>query len=287
MRFLFVEISNVLGLHGKINFSENPVLFYGKNLSGKTNIVNLIRYCFVLHGRVGREYAEEKRLNRNELLLDGTGIGYATFYFEHRDQSFKLEYHFRRSSALVNQRIILCKAPLLPKSECLEVALNNAIWSIIASNVNQLNEEFIEFGIYYDMINVLISPSNVRNFAQAVSGKLVPVPEIIAKEISALHSGAEKIIGNLEKMRAVTEQEKEKYQERIKSIEKEFQQFSSKSSTDIREIFVLGSVFANLDKEMKHADEELSKIPTGQTKLELLKQKWGSEFREKLQEYPM
>ena len=61
MRFVLVKVRDVMGLTGVIGFSTNPILLYGRNLAGKTNLINLIRYCFVF-GKSRKSYSEEKRL---------------------------------------------------------------------------------------------------------------------------------------------------------------------------------------------------------------------------------
>ncbi len=283
MRFVFADISNVLGLQGSINFSKPPVLLYGKNLAGKTNMINLIRYCFV-SGKAGKKYAEEKRLNKDELLLGQSNDGKATFYFEHKSKLFKLEFQFRRTSNTVNQKIYLYEASGFPNlSKNAEDGLSNLEWMLMASNSSQLKEKFGELGIYSDVIDILISPSNVRNFTEAINNELVTIPDIIAKQISNLHKGSEKLIGNLQKLQGILVQEKETYQHRLGELKREFEKESSKSPKEIAGIFVLGRMFTNLDEQLKSADQELTRIPSTETQLLVLQQKWASEFRDKLQ----
>jgi hypothetical protein len=129
----------------------------------------------------------------------------------------------------------------------------------------------------------LISPSNVRNFTEAINKELITIPDIIAKRISNLHNGAEKLLGNFQKLQGVLVQEKENYQGRLNELRNEFHKESLKSSEEIAGVFILGRILRSLEEESKKADQELSQLPSRETQLELLKQKWGSEFREKFQ----
>ncbi|MEM2760073.1 MAG: hypothetical protein QXU32_09155 [Nitrososphaerales archaeon] len=283
MRFVLTEITNVLGLQGSINFLKSPVLLYGRNIAGKTNVVNLLRYCFV-PSKSGKKYTEDKRLNKDELLLNASKDGMATFYFEHKTKLFKLEYQFKRSSKSVNQKIYLYEASGLPSfSENALDAFKNIKWNLLASNASQLKDTFNELNIYTDVIGILISPSNVRNFAEAINNELVTIPDIIAKQISGLHNSAEKLLGNLQKLQNVLGQEKETYQNRLNSFKDEFEKVSFKKPEEVTNIFMLGNIFTNLDEQLKSTDQELSKIPSVETQLELLKQKWATEFKDKLQ----
>ena len=48
MRLVLASFNNVLGLKGIVSFSEGiPLLIYGDNISGKSNIINLLRYCLI------------------------------------------------------------------------------------------------------------------------------------------------------------------------------------------------------------------------------------------------
>ena len=48
MRLILANFDKVLGLKGCINFGENkPLLIYGENIAGKSNIINVLRYCLI------------------------------------------------------------------------------------------------------------------------------------------------------------------------------------------------------------------------------------------------
>jgi hypothetical protein len=281
MRLAIVEVRDVLGLRGTINLLENPTLFYGRNLAGKTNIINLIRYCFVL-GKAGKKYSEEKRLDKNELLLGGVSDGKATFYFEHGAKWYKLEYLFRRVSKSVTQKIALSKpsSPVVLGASP-EDAVKHIEWEDIAQGSRELKDKFVELGIYSDVINLLISPSNVKNFTDAINNELVTIPDIIARQVSQVHNGAAKLVGNMEKLQSVLVQEKESYNAKFENLTKGFREQSSKAPEAITKTFVLGNAYPNLDKELKSVDRELSELPSQETQLELFKQRWATEFRDK------
>lgn len=275
MRLAIIEVRDVLGLRGTINLLENPTLLYGRNLTGKTNIINLIRYCFVL-GKAGKKYTEQKRLNKDELLLDGVKDGHAIFYFEHGGKVYKLEYLFRRSSRSVTQKIALSK-PLsaVQLDDHAEDPVRNAKWEKIAEGAKELTSRFAEFQIYSDVIDLLISPSNVRNFTDAINNELVTIPDIIAKQVAQVNNGAAKLAGNIEKLQGVLIQEKESYAAKFEALRLGFREQSSKSPESIAKIFTVGGTYTNLQNELKITDKELSAIPSQEQELVLFKQRWA------------
>ena len=282
MRFVSIEVKNVLGLQGTIDFVKNPTLFYGRNLSGKTNVINLIRYCFVFK-KASRKYTEEKRLDRDELLITGPKEGRAVFHFDHRNRLYKLEYLFKKAVRNVSQKIQLYEAPTrLPVEGSVHASLKAIQWMLIASNANQLKEKFSELGIYSDVIDSLISPSNVKNFSDAINKELVTVPDIIATEISKVNKGAAKIGENLQKFTAVLVQEKEVYSNKLGRLKTDFAQKSSMTEAELGQMFTLGSISRNLNMRIMTTETEISKLPTEEFELKYLREKLGSEFREKI-----
>jgi hypothetical protein len=281
MRLAIIEVRDVLGLRGTLSLLENPTLLYGRNLAGKTNIINLIRYCFVL-GKAGKKYTEQKRLDKNELLLDGVKDGSATFYFQHGTKLYRLEYLLRRSSRSVTQKIILSK-PLstVQLGDRAEDAVKDAKWEKIAEGAKELKAKFTELEIYADVIDLLISPSNVRNFTDAINNELVTIPDIIARQVAQVNNGAAKLVSNLDKLQSVLVQEKEGYVANFEKLAMGFQGQSTKSPESIAGIFVPGSAYTRLDNELKVVDEELSALPSQETQLVLFKQRWATEFRDK------
>lgn len=283
MKFVFLEVTNVLGLHGAVDFAGNPTLLYGRNLTGKTNLINLIRYCFVSR-KASKIYTEEKRLSKDELLLNQAKEGHASFYFHHRNRLYRLEYSFKRRAHATGQKVNLFEAKAFPQlSEKAVDSLRNLEWNLVASNASQLKEEFGYVGIYPDIIDVLISPSNVRNFSDAVNDKLVTIPDIIAKQISNVNKGATKLADNLQKLQeSVLVQEKESYAEKFTSLNREFGSQSSIGEEERATIFTLGSAAGNLEERLTGVDQELSRLPSEEIQLELLKQKWAPAFNDKL-----
>jgi len=48
MRLVLVNFNNILGLNGSLNFPEGkPLLIYGANIAGKSNIINMLRYYLI------------------------------------------------------------------------------------------------------------------------------------------------------------------------------------------------------------------------------------------------
>jgi uncharacterized protein (UPF0335 family) len=281
MRLAIIEVKDVLGLKGTVSLVKNPTLFYGRNLAGKTNIINLVRYCFVL-GTAGKKYSESKRLDKNELLLERVGNGIATFYFEHAARLYKLEYLFRRSSRSVAQKIVLFQAlQTVILDDNAEETVKHLKWEEIARGSKEFRDKFVELGIYSDVIDLLISPSNVKHFAEAINNELVTVPDIIAKQVSLVHNGATKLIGNFEKLQSVLVQEKENYATKFKHLLAACQQNSAKPPEAIAKIFVIGDTYTNLAAELQDVDKELSDLPSQETQLQLFRQRWATEFRDK------
>jgi hypothetical protein len=281
MRLAVFEVKDVLGLTGTVNLLKNPTLFYGRNLAGKTNIINLIRYCFVL-GKAGKKYSESKRLDKNELLLDKVSNGTATFYFEHASKLYKLEYLFRRTSRSVGQKIALFQAPRTVILDAkAEETVKHLKWEVNAQGSKEFRDKFEELGIYSDVIDLLISPSNVKHFADAINNELVTVPDIIARQVSLVHNGATKLLSNFDKLQSVLVQEKENYVAKFKHLLAEFQERSTKPPSAIANIFVIGNTYASLDFELKETDRELSELPSQETQLLLFKQRWATEFSDK------
>ncbi|MGB9693346.1 MAG: AAA family ATPase, partial [Fervidobacterium sp.] len=104
MRLILTNFNNVLGLRGYISFAENkPLLIYGENIAGKSNIINVLRYCLIPKVKEKKGYTEEKRLNKNEILLEKNSVGNVEIYFEQREKFYKLYYSFSRKSKNVGQ----------------------------------------------------------------------------------------------------------------------------------------------------------------------------------------
>jgi hypothetical protein len=282
MRFIFAELNNVLGLKGNIDFLKNPTLFYGRNLAGKTNIINVIRYCFVTRKSGGQKYCEEKRLSKDELLNQFKN-GFAVFYFEHKGKLYKLEYLFQKTHNQVNQKIHLYETTgqnLTSLDEKVLDSLKSLTCREIANNFTQLKEKLVEMEIYPDMIDTLISPSNVKNFESAINDELVTIPEIIAKRISDLNIGSRKYIENLEKLGNVILREEENYTNRLDELTSEFEKISSKKHDEVTSIFNIRKVSENLKNQSQLVEDELQKIPTKEIQLEGLRKDLSNKFKE-------
>jgi molecular chaperone GrpE (heat shock protein) len=281
MRFILVKVRDVMGLTGAVGFSKNPILLYGRNLAGKTNLINLIRYCFVF-GKSRKSYSEEKRLQQDELLLRGSRDGSAVFYFEHRNRLYKLEYNFKRRNEKVTQKVYFYESDVSSSSEeAVEREFDSA--QPTATNVTKVKEKFNELGIYSDIIDTLISPSNIRNFTDAINNEMVTIPDMIAKQVSSLNKGAEKVLGNLEKLQALLVLEREGYQRRLDEMKAELAVASPIEPRIIETMFSLGSIHKAMSARLKTTEDELAKLPTKEIEIQLLKQKWAPEFKDKME----
>lgn len=281
MRFIAIKVRNVMGLTGEVGFSRNPILLYGRNLAGKTNLINLIRYCFVF-GKTRKNYTEEKKLQQEELLLSGSKDGNAIFFFEHRKKLYKLEYDFRRANLRITQKVFLYEVEGPYTSEE-DIERRFGGFQPFATNVTKVKDRFNEVGIYSDIIDTLISPSNIRNFTDAINNEMVTIPDMIAKQVSNLNRGAERTLGNLGKLQALLVQEKEGYQSRLNEMRAEFTSASLFEPEKVEIMFTVGNIYRELSEKLRSTGDELSKIPSKEVGIQLLKQKWAPEFKEKLE----
>lgn len=104
MKLILANFDNVLGLNGSLNFVEGkPLLIYGENIAGKSNIINVLRYCLIPKWKEKKGYAEEKRLKKNEILLQKNSSGSVEIYFEQNKNFYKLYYYFSRRGKNVSQ----------------------------------------------------------------------------------------------------------------------------------------------------------------------------------------
>lgn len=267
MKLILANFNNVLGLNGFLNFvGGKPLLIYGENIAGKSNIINMLRYCLIPKWRQKRGYAEEKRLKKNEILLKKNSTGSVKIYFEQDRKFYKLYFYFSRKGKNVSQtqRIFESDTVKLPIEDDERIqTLRKLEWKDLGtSTLKLLKEKLIEIGIYPEVLDVLISPSNVRNFSEAINGSIVRVPEIIATRISNMHTNAGKYLKNVRKLHGVIVLEREEFEKRIKELRKEFEGVS-KNLPEISpdEIFVTGEIAKNLENTRSTLSKELESMP--------------------------
>jgi hypothetical protein len=268
MRLILANFNNILGLNGCLNFTQGkPLLIYGQNIAGKSNIINMLRYCLIpKFGKEKRAYSEEKRLTKNEILLQKNLTGSVEVYFEQNQKLYKLYYYFSRKGKRVSQLQKLSESSLteLPIEDEEKLgALCKLEWNDSgASTLKLLKEKFVQIGIYPEILDVLISPSNVRNFSEAINGSVVRVPEIIATKISSIHANAGKYLDNLEKLYGVIVLEKDEFERRTKELRTAFANLATNlPEMKVDEIFTLGHVANNLEKIQGALSKELESMP--------------------------
>lgn len=267
MKLILANFNNVLGLNGFLNFVEGkPLLIYGENIAGKSNIINMLRYCLIPKWKQKRGYAEEKRLKKNEILLKKNSTGSVEVYFEQNRKFYKLYFYFSRKGKNVSQTQKMFESNVveLPVEDDERIQILEKLeWKDLGvTRLKLLKEKLIEIGIYPEILDVLISPSNVRNFSEAVNGSVVRVPEIIATRISNMHTNAGKYLKNLSKLHGVIVLEREEFEKRIKELRKEFEGVS-KNLPEINpdEIFVTGKIAKNLEDIRSSLSKELESMP--------------------------
>lgn len=186
MRFLLADFDGVLGVQGEVVFSQNrPLVLYGENVSGKSNIINTLRYCMNPPlGRRGSNYAEDKMPAKHEMLVEPLDEGSVTIYFVQDEDLFKLEYRFSRSGSRVNRSEALYITEGEPPAKNVPTALRSVDWgSRDVTGVTAIKEKLEEKKVYPEILDVLIAPSNIENFSEAVSGEIIDVPELIEQEV--------------------------------------------------------------------------------------------------------
>lgn len=267
MRLILADFNNVLGLNGSLNFVEGkPLLIYGENIAGKSNIINMLRYCLIPKWKQKKGYTEEKRLKKNEILLQKNSTGSAEIYFEQKGKFYKLRFYFSRKGKNVSQTQRLFESDVvelpIKDDERIQI-LRKLEWKDLGtSTIKLLKEKLIEIGIYPEILDVLISPSNVRNFSEAINGSVVRVPEIIATRISNMHANSRKYLNDLRKLHGVIVLEREELEKRIQALKKEFHNVS-KNLPEISpdEIFVTGMTARNLEDILSTLSKELESMP--------------------------
>jgi gas vesicle protein len=267
MRLILASFNNVLGLNGCLSFVERkPLLIYGENIAGKSNIINMLRYCLIPKVREKKGYAEEKRLRKDEILLEKNTSGNVEIYFEQTSKFYKLSYSFSRKGKYVGQlqRIYETDVVELPLDDSeRNEALKKLEWKDLgASSHKSLKEKLVEIGIYPEVLDILISASNVRNFSEAINGSVVKVPEMVAAKISNLHDNSGKYLDNLKKLYGVLVLEKEEFERRMKELRTEFENISKNlPEMKVNEIFIPGATARNLENIQSALSKDLETMP--------------------------
>lgn len=267
MRLILTNFNNVLGLRGYISFVENkPLLIYGENIAGKSNIINVLRYCLIPKMKEKKGYTEEKRLNKNEILLEKNSTGNVEIYFEQRGKFYKLYYSFSRKGKNVGQiqRLYESDKTDLPEIDEEQIhSLKNLPWKDLGvSSSKSLKERLIELGIYPEVLDILISASNIRNFSEAINGSVVRVPEIVAAKISNLHDNSEKYIENLKKLHSAMVLVKDECEKRINDLRTEFESIAKNlPEIKVEQIFFTGAATKNLEQIRQFTSKELESMP--------------------------
>jgi len=267
MRLLLINFSNVLGLRGSINFVEGkPLLIYGENIAGKSNIINALRYCLIPKWKQKRSYGEEKRLRKNEILLEKNSTGSIEIYLEQNRRFYKIYLYFSRKGKNVSQKQKIFESDIskLPSEDEERIrAIGQLEWKDLGiSTIRFFKEKLVELGIHPEILDILLSPSNVRIFSEAINGSVVRVPEIIATRISRIHENTRKYLSNLGKMHGIIVIEREEFEKRTTELMKEFQDVS-KNLPEINsdEIFVIGRTAKNLEELQGTLRKNLEYMP--------------------------
>ena len=286
MKLLMIDFKDVLGLNGTLNFLKGqPVILYGENLAGKTNVINILRYCLIPKRARKRTYSEEQRLSKNEFLIAPLKEGKLIVYFVQNEKLYQLAYSFRRTpSGAVNQiqRMYETEVNSIPdyEDEELRAFLSGLEWERLdVYSVDQIKEKIIEIGMYPEILDTLIAPSNVRNFSKTINKEIVTIPEVISQTISKIRNNVRKYLGNLETMNGILVVEKESSDGQLKSLQKELTKISPEESDKINKMFTK-NVHKNLKTFLKEAEETIEKIPEETTKIENIMTELNKEIKE-------
>lgn len=216
MRLLRFDVDGLLGLKGSIDFTNRPILIYGKNITGKSNIVNLIRYLLI-KPRGGKKYSESLPLRKEELLLEKQE-GSCSLYLSKGQRLYRISLLSRTgrkasASYTISYYTGLSSCDSLPSLKWIQhkEGKGTRMW-----------EDLGALGLYPDLLETLISPSNVKNFQDAISGDLVSIPEMVKKELSGIHAGAKNYLETLEGLEIVLFPEELEVLEKEANLKKEF-----------------------------------------------------------------
>ena len=264
-----IDFKDILGLNGAINFLKGqPVIFYGENLAGKTNIVNTLRYCLIPKDprKRKRTYSEEQRLTKDEMLLSPLKDGKATIYFAQKDKLYQLTYLFKRApSGKVTQKQTMYETEdaKIPEFEDEELRgfLKGLDWKKLdLYSVNEIANKMIEIGIYPQILDTLIAPSNVRNFSKTINKEIVTIPKVISQTISKIRDNVGKNLKNLETMNNILILGKESHNNQLKNLREDLINISPKDADKIKKIFSK-DIHQNLRAFLGELENILEKIP--------------------------
>lgn len=231
MRLLRVNFDGPLGLKGSIDFTQGPVLLYGENIAGKSNAINMTRYLLVPVPAKGRRYSEEKRLTRDELLIEGS-TGRCDLYFSQMNKLYRISLEVGKKGEGVKETLRFFEHL---GAEVSAGGVNGLEWK--ETDVNsprRLKEKLEEIGCHPDLIDTLISPSNVRNFADAISGELVSIPAMVQREIQGIHDGSLAYIRNIVDFEASLSAKREETSGWEEQARREFTQLASPLHIDLK-----------------------------------------------------
>ena len=290
MRLLLINFKDVLGLNGTINFLKGqPVIFYGENLAGKTNIVNALRYCLIPKDprKRKRTYSEEQRLTREEILLSPLEEGWSTIYFLQDDKIYQLAYMFKRSpSGAVRQTQRMYETEAIPvpeyEDEDLRRFLEGLDWKRLdVYSASEIASKTIEIGVYPEILDTLIAPSNVRNFSKTINNEIVTIPRVISQKISRIRDNVGRYLKNLETMNNILILEKESYDKQLGNLDKDLTKITPKEASRIQSIFSR-DVQRNLRAYFSEVEIILEKIPEETKSNENLITELNKEVRERI-----
>lgn len=269
MRLLMMNFKDILGLKGAVNFLKGqPIIFYGENLAGKTNIVNALRYCLIPRDRRKRKriYSEEQRLTKEEMLLSPLKEGKATIYLAQGQKLYQLTYMFKRTpsgTVKQTQRMYEIEAVSVPKHEDKELKgfLEGLSWKKLdIYGVNEIANKMIEIGIYPEILDTLIAPSNVKNFSKTINKEIVTIPKVISQTISTIRDNIRKYLKNLKTINNILILERELCKKQLDNLQTELTKISPTEADKITKIFSR-NVQQNMRTFLTEVENTLGKIP--------------------------
>jgi hypothetical protein len=270
MRLLKFEINGMLGLKGSIDFTGGPVLLYGKNIAGKSNVVNLLRYLLTKPKGGRKKYREDLRLSGGELLL-GENKGSCCLYLSQEKEVYKILLQAERRG---KKKTVIYSISSTSSGDSFPLtaeALAGMEWKVKEGGLgDKISEHLEELKFFPDLLETLISPSNVKNFEEAVSGDLISVPEMIQRELSQIHAGAENYLDTLAGLEIVLSSEKERVSKRMNELKTEFSKLALKIGIDPAVFEKGATALGMLVQEVSKIREQLSekKIRLGSKELE-------------------
>lgn len=207
MQLVLLDVDGVLGLHGKVVFRPGrPTILYGENLSGKTNMITVLRLCFL---RKSIFRSKDVKLEKSEILLDPLDEGDVACYFLQNGKLYRLAYQFSKTGSKTEEERQLFEADGIviewaDSAEEISKRLEDISWGDpIAQTIRELEESLEEIGVFPEVMDLLFASRNVDSYLKALEGEICEIPEALSEALMDVKDEAQKNQKRLDKVESV------------------------------------------------------------------------------------